>query len=464
MKYLLLFSLFLSSCGVIQTRKEFISIDSTPRGLEVYRQKEGKESIDRVGTTPMFLKVPRGAEDIYMFRDPIFEDKTINASPESICRYLREGEQFYKSKKEDTSQLVKKFVQNWTPENLLKGSSFECVNRVRTKLKNASISRKEKVCHTYLVIPPKSSYVKVSWDLAEGWRDQVFNKNKQKCDKVITPPVSEQEMIFLGIDEAVAPQDITEMEYQKFIDLAAKFKATDIVFLPFTQKNKIFSVTPKIYDVHTAKKRKTSMSEKYQVKLKVSGGYKISNTILSLFRLVPNGVAGQGRFRNRLHGDGIKDENYSNFLPSISINNIEFPQYKWKAQTRIVPHLVWEWWREDFRIDLYGLMLDLKFFWHIPLGGVIVGRAGLGGTYIFAKYDQIGYYEKMGSWVANAGLEYYFFPWKRVYILGGYRRYILPKNKINGNGWNVTGESRFFLNIGYFWPEFRTAVRRWLNW
>ena len=315
-------------------------------------------------------------------------------------------------------------------------------------------------------MPPRSSYYKVSMDLAKEWVEKVFNKPKRSCDKVITSAVSEQHMLFLGISELTGPQDITEMGYQKFIDLAAKFQATDLVFLPYDKKDKTFIVSPKIYDIHTGKKTAKALTKKYQTTLNISGGYKFSNFFLSLFRFIPNGVAAQGRFRNRLHGEGIDGEkfskNYEDFIPSISINNIEYPQYKWKGQTRIVPHIVWEYWGDELRVDLYGLMLDLKWFWHLPPGGVIVARGGFGGTYIFSKFDDVGYSEKTGAWIANLGAEYYFFPWKRIYILGGYRRYFIPK-KISGPTFAVTGESRFFLNIGYFWPEFRTAFRRWLK-
>ncbi|RLA62209.1 MAG: hypothetical protein DRQ88_08545 [Epsilonproteobacteria bacterium] len=466
MKTILQITFFLSlfSCGIIKTQKEYISIDSNPRGLVVYHQQAGKKTIKKIGSTPMFLNVSKNSEDIYIMKDPLFESKSVKTSPKSICRHYQKGEQFTleDETKKDTN-LIKTFVSRWMPRSLLKGSSYECISIVRAKLKGI---KSKKLCRTYLIIPPKNYYLKVSLDLAKAWEQQVFNKQKNKCDKVITPLVSESYMLFLGIDELTAPTDITELEYQKFLKLGAKFKATDIVFLPYEQESKTFTVTPKIYDVHTTKASTHAPDKKFKKNLEISGGYKFSNAFLSSFRFIPNGVAFQGKFRNKLHGEGEDasslDSIYDNFNPGVSVNNIVYPQYRWKNQTMVTPYIVWEYWGEDLELDLYGVMLNMKWFWHLPPGGVFVARAGFGATYISAKYDDIGYRKKVGTWIASLSAEYYFFPWQRIYILGGYRKFFIP-DVISGPNFAITGESRLFLNIGYFWPEFRTAVRRWIN-
>ncbi|TDJ04243.1 MAG: hypothetical protein E2O68_08495, partial [Deltaproteobacteria bacterium] len=200
-KYLLfpIVLLTLFSCGMIKTKKDFISIDSKPRGLVVYRQQEGKVAINKIGTTPMFLEVSKRSEDVYMMQDPVFTKRSVNTTPKKICRYLREGEQFYPGQDKKDASIVKKFVNNWTPENLLKGSSYECITTVRASLKKTKTPKKIKTCHTYLIMPPSSSYLKVSRDLSKAWVEQIFNKQKKKCDKVITPAVSEGHMLFLGI-------------------------------------------------------------------------------------------------------------------------------------------------------------------------------------------------------------------------------------------------------------------------
>jgi len=464
LKFLLPF--FLISCGIIKTHKEYITIDSSPRGLEVLRQVEGKKEVKKIGMTPMYLEVPKGAEDRYTFKDPNNKKYSVKSTPKNTCRLFLEGEGFAtKDEAEKKGVSLSQFAESWAPQNLLKGSNFECIRMVRAELKKSTILKNKKICRTYLIMPPRSSYQKVSVDLANAWIDQVFKKKKKKCDKVITPLVAEEHLLFLGISELKGPQDITELDYQKFIDLGAKFKATDVVFLPYTQKDKTFTVTPKIYDIHKGVKGPGTLAQKYTKNLDVSGGYKFSNTLFSLFRFIPNGIAAQGKFQNKLHGYGDAGSFkhvYDDFSFSVAFNNLQYPQYKWKSQTRIVPQLVWQDWGEDLSMDLYGLIFDYKWFFHLPPGGVAVLRGGLGGTYIYAKWDEKNYRRSVGTLIADLGAEFYFFPWERIYLLFGYRRYFIPK-VIKGPEYAVTGESRFFLNIGYFWPEMRTAARRWIK-
>ena len=456
--FVLSWMILLGSCGVIQTQNKIVSVDSTPRGAKIFYQKK------ELGYTPFLQEIKKTESEKYSFQYPASKNKwefskTVE-SIKSICGYHGDTAFLEIDQVKDSKINIK---SNLDPTGILfRGKKYECVDVVRANIPEIKkIPRKK--CNTYFVIPPESGHAKFSNDLSKGWREKVFKKDKNDCDKVILPAVSAEALTFYGIDHLRSPKDLPDMRYKNILRIAKEFKATHFVFLPFTSKGDKRTVTPKVYDIHKGKIDPDTPNKKYSIDIKQSG---FSNFIFSSFRFLPNVVGFRFRVRNRLWFRGEDNDEFSNvyeqFDFGLGLGNLQYPQREWMVGTLIAPSIVWTKWGSKVDIHTIGLTLDFKVFLHLPIGGVFAFGIGGGGGYLNAKSDEYDYKNSTWSYIAQAGVEFYFFPLKRFYLSVGYRGYAIDPAKIQVRGIQVTGESHVFMEIGYFFPELRMLTRNLL--
>ncbi len=456
--FALIWLVLLSSCGLVKSQNKIVSIDTNPREAKViFDNKE-------LGQTPLFQEIPKKKSGTYTFKYPDSKNKwqlsKTGAQSKKVCGHHGGGKALEIetiSKGEDKTNLV----SHLDPTSyFMSGKRYECVDVVRAKIPEMKNYR-EKKCSVYVVMPPMSGHAKFSMKLSKEWREAVFNKNKKDCDKVILPAVSQEFMMFLGINFLKAPRDLPDMRYKNVFKIGKKFKATHLVFLPFTSDGDKRTVTPKIYDIHKGKLDPDTPSKPFTVNIKQSG---FTNFLLRTFRFLPNGVGGRMRLLNKLYAEGPGEDEfskqYSNFDFGISLDNMQYPQREWMLGAQIAPALVWTKWGDKIEINTFGLTLDLKFFLHLPPGGVFVFRIGAGGAYMSVKADDYDYKISEWSYLADVGIEFYFFPLKRFYLNFGYKLYAWDPSKIQINDIQIKSESHFFIEIGYFFPELRMLVRK----
>ncbi len=423
-----IFLILLCSCGIVSTQKEIISISSTPPGIEVFQNNK-----DLMGKTPFYAEVEKNPGNFYVFRPmkkPIY--------PMEVCDYN-------KTVKPNTTnnRSVNDVLNGVNPVDLMDSSKYECVKTVRATLGPPSAS-----CKTIVVVPPKSNYVETSFEIFKKYKKEIFEVHKNSCDIIISPYEAEDYFTFLGIDHLSPPQDLSEMNSSKIFKIGLQFEATHILFLPYERENSKINVKPKLYDIHEGKEETGDLTKPFSIKQEDEDT--ISNFFLSSFRLIPNGLGLQINTANRLNttlnGQNGPTFNNHEIKFGITLDNILYPQEKWAINFLAVP--VFNFINQEY-ISITGLTLDFKIFLHLPPGGVLVARGGVGGAFLDSTL----------SFISDAGLEFYFFPLERVYLGLGYKKYFFPDNTVSYNGFWAKNESYVFLELGYFWPELRVGAR-----
>lgn len=450
LQILVLFLLLLSSgCSIFQ-HKDFISIDSYPRGKEV--KKEDKV----LGMTPLFTRDRLSSNPVYLINQ-------IEARPVEKC-----GMQW-------TDPLVKRipllqtllpdfltnFVANYTPLSIVKGGKYECTALVRKGFLDKIEDQKEiEQCRKYLIIPPPAGHSKVSFKISKKWIDSNYTPNKKACDSLIHPKVAKEYLEFLGLNHMSRYYGLKYMMYGLIARMGYRLKATHIVFLPRKEGN----ITPKIYDVHTRLQNEKDMEHPFLGPNERTSGF-ILDKIARGFRFIPNSMSLRFKMRRWLHLFPEETEMlYSRRItkvklpPTIVLSNIEYPLESWGTNFRFSPSLSYKRWEQQYEIKYASAMMALKLFGHTPIG-TFIGRIGGGVAYIDTAKMGGGYQKKQGMAVAQWGGEYYKFLGERAFIKIGFRRHEFNKHKIVDGNFHLKGYSELFIDYGFYFPEMNTKIR-----
>lgn len=452
MRILLL--LLLTSCGIFETRKEIVSVNSTPSGIEVYK----KSNKSYIGKTPLFMRVRKDSTDSYIFKNnDLFSSKSF--SPKEYCDYKKKDNDPHLNDK--SHREVKDIIEVIDPVKLVNGAKFECVKAIRAQLDLKKPP--ENLCKTVVVIPPQSNFYETSMEIYQEYKKKIFDPSKAACDRIISPFEAEEYFSFLGIDHMFPPEDLSEMDAQKLFKIGYKFKATHIVFLPHEEEDNLLKVSTKFYNLHEGIAEDGPYAKPFTTTLKDVDTNWLVNFFLSSFRIIPNGVAIQANTNNKFSftsgTDNTISQTYSDLEMGITLDDIQYPAEKWAFNFRTVPVLVFEGFKSDSAIQVSGLTLDFKLYIHVPFGGVFVARAGLGGAYLDIDYPPANYNSGGLSFLTDVGLQFYFFPAERIYAGLGYKKYYFPNNGLVLNGYSPSGQSHIFFELGYFWPELRMGAR-----
>lgn len=452
MKILLL--LLLTSCGIIKTQNEIISVDTNPSGVDVYRKKDNK----LLGKTPLFLETEKNSTDLYIFRhDGVIAPE--QGQLKEYCDYNGKEKKFVLDEKKE--RTLDQVIKEINPVHLINDATYECHKGIRADLHFNKVIPPP--CKIVVAIPSKNNYLQNSYDIFWAYKNQIFDPKKNSCDKIISPFQAEEYFSYLGIDHMDSPEDLSEMDIQQIFKIGYKFHATHIVFLPYQQKETDIEVSPKLYNIHHGTLEKGPLSQTFSTHLGELDSIWFSNFLFSSFRLIPNGIGFQANTSNKFRATDINQnsisETYDNFEFGITLDDIQYPKEKWSFNFHTVPVFIYTGWGDQFDLQVTGLTLDFKLFIHLPPGGVFVARAGLGGSYIDINYPPTNYNGGGLSFLTDVGLEFYFFPSDRIYAGIGYKRYFLPGGNVEFQGYTLNGESHLFFELGYFWPELRMGAR-----
>lgn len=444
--------LVLSGCSVFK-HKDYISVDSYPRGKIVKRIID--DEVKEIGTTPLFDRVRLSDEPKYSF------DGGVPISPEEKC-----GMQ-WTDPIVDRIPLFKKLVPDFltnmmgtfTPINLVKGGKYECTSLVRKYEKG----RKEEApqCRKFLVVPPPTNHSKTSKQMTEDWINQNFEANKGNCDEVIKPRVVKENLEFYGLDHLNRSYGMKYMMYGLMARLGDKLGATHLVFL----HNNESQVQPAIYDIHSRLQNAKEMEESFQRDEAFESKSAFLDQVNDAFRLIPNNFSLRFKLRRWLHLQPEESEKFYSrrnsqvkLPPSIVLSNIEYPLESWGTNFRFSPSVSYKTWDRDYDIKFASLMMVLKLFGHTPIG-TFIGRIGGGVAYTDVARIGGGYEQKQGLAVAQWGGEYYKFIGERVFLKLGFRRNELRKNKVVDGNFHLKGLSEIFVGLGFYFPEMNTKIR-----
>ncbi len=446
LKIIILSTLLFSGCSIFR-HKDFVSIDSYPRGLEV--KKDGKP----IGKTPLFHRARLSSS-------PTFIINGESLSPVEKCGMqwtdpLIDKIPLFKTLVPD---VLTNMMTNFTPLSLVKGGKYECTALVRKKFEDL---KEKSQCRKFIIVPPPTDRAATSYSISNDWIKENFKGSKRNCDEVIHPKVAKEHLEFFGLNHTNRYYGIKYMMYGLMARIGYKFKATHLVYL----YNDNQTVTPRIYDIHTRLQNAKNLETPYLTEAEDSKTNIVWDKLRQAFRLVPNSISLRFKLRRWLHLQPEESEKlFSRRIskvklpPTIVMSNIEYPLESWGTNFRFSPSLSYKTWDQDYEIKYASAMMVMKLFGHTPIG-TFIGRIGAGVAYLDTSKIGGGYESKQGLAVAQWGGEYYKLIGERAFLKFGFRRNDLRENKVKDGAFHLKGISEIYVGLGFYFPEMNTKIR-----
>jgi len=449
--------ILLISCAT----EEYITIDTRPRGAQVLKKDNG--DLITMGNTPVFVKEKRDEKEKYRFSfedvgsDYIVTEKTFEKSER--CQETWKDPILHPITKKEKEEAGYPF------DVVIDSFQKECVPYIRAHLKKMKKQKTIRQCRKILVVFPKSFYRLVSHELVNHWKKNKFPAEMKFCDSLVDTRKSNVELMFDRKDNYNSPEKLEEMSFQNWARLGHKFKASHVVFFPYTEKDDEYSVTPTIVDLHTWEKEKKPSFTPFKKKIKISTGFKIGNFLTTGFRLIPNVFSLKLKMDSAFHledtsilGGDVERYSYTDLRWGFSVGSFRFPKKRWFGEFELGPRVSFTTWGKENRFYVTEASIALRFFLHSPIGAVLNVKAYAGGAYILAKNKT--YERKKDIWTADTGVsaEIYSFLGRRWIYSVGANRIWLPSGAISNEKFSVRGESHVFVRFGYFFPELRALA------
>lgn len=465
--------MLISSCSLIKKKVEYVSLDSHPRGLKVYKTDGKSKKTKLIGTTPMFDEDFK--EDKSTYKIEYNQQGSSKISPPmrklENCGVvwndpILKNIPLLKDAMPDDDTLLSKI----NPLKLIKGGKLDCSIKIDFKPKGKVKPGNYDDCGTYLIIPPQHKFKKVSDTLINEWINKDFKPNKKSCDKLLSPKKSEELLTFLGFHHLNnSDYGIQYLMYGKLAQLGYKLDATHLVFLHHEKKGDVFHVSPEIYDIYSLRRTKKKLERIVKKEIKVEDEKTFFDHLENAVQLFPNSVALKFTFLERLHLDPASEEkNYPtikkriNFPPSIRLTNVYYPLQKIGINYRFTPSITITDWDDVYDVNFYIVAMAFKLYAHTPIG-TFTGRLGAGYSYVVAENITTGFNKKEFTPITQWGVEYYYFLNERYYVNLGYRRNQIGSEVINDGNFNLREFSSYFFSVGYYTPELQLKIKNWFN-
>ena len=462
--------LFLCSCSQL-ARDEYISIDSYPRGVKVTKHRKDKEV--PLGETPVFDQEKKSADTYYSFEYQNEAGKTKTISDlrgKQVCGL------------EWTDPLVKKIpilgkllpdfvtelAPKYNPLNLIKGAHLECASLIRKELKDLELPPANNSCRRLIVIPPPHQHQKVSSEITAVWKEQVFKKNKDDCDKVISEEVSGDLLTFMGFHHLSRYYGMKYMLFDSLAKMSMRLKGTEVVFLNVREKNGKYEISPEVYDVHSKLRTVKKLEAKVFMAVEEKKNSYLFNRFGRVFQFIPNSFSLKFRMKQNVHLESsAAEERHSTKMthlslpPSFRMSTIQQPIGSWGTNFRFSPSLSYRHWEREYDIRFLSAVMAIKLFAHAPFGSFI-GRIGLGGAQVHVRNNDRGFNKNKFVNVTQWGAEYYRFITDRFFFTFGYRKNKFKKDVFVDGDYHFRSYSSLFINLGWYTPELNLKVKEML--
>ncbi len=481
---LILTLLFFNSCALISENSP-ISIDSKPRGLEIYKTPvypavpvEGAQ-VDQekiiLGRTPFFMKLLPKRNELfsidYVESDGTQKTRDIIVKQKEDCSV--EWTDPLISKIPIVSEVVpylleepSRYIPIMPSLNLISGGRFDCQKSIFFTLPENVVKNPEPLCHRYLLIPPAHLLKNVSDRIMNEWVERIFNKLHQQCDEIIMPNVSDEFLGFYGLDHMNRYSGIKHMPYDVINQLGFRFKATHIVILSYLRKGEEYSVTPEIYDIHSKERINNALESFYSFTYLKSGFFGFQEGLSRTIQLIPNSftlkinIKKNIKLRSTTSGsnkDYITENSHIDAFPEPHIGSIDYPFRPWTFSLRYSPTLTFNTWHDNFDITVVPLVMAAKSAFHTPFSTLFF-RIGWGPAYVNAKSSEGGYNHSVLTSALQVRYGIYYFLTKRIFLMLDKNDFRLPRGTIEHNGFHLKNLSSTRIQLGLYVPEIRTTL------
>lgn len=388
-KIYLIFSFsFLCSCATLTSRSQLISIDSSPRGANVYL----KSKLRKIGTTPFFYELPRTNAIKLKFK-PTGKSQGNVYNQTCSFRWFVAGLGNLPFFTLSPYAGVAAFAYDFFSKNV-----WNCDDHIVANLKHRP---KNKQCHHFFVVPPYHKNPSKAFQLYEEWKKIITDKIASCHSFVSNIDLKRYHRSFnLGLHRKFTYKKVKKHKIKK---IGYATGADVFVTLNFDEKNPDVLIANYI-DMH---KDTEILHFPHATKINIKNHREevISDNVFSFaIELFPNSFGYE--FRSTLHTKDTFEENRSpnRTLPvlvtSFSLLSMTGPEAydEWDIAYGLYPRLnfysfdwtyIFESPKEELRWRLYYLMFayEGRMTFFTALGQLSLGL-GWGPMLVYSKpYD-----------------------------------------------------------------------------
>lgn len=469
----------LGGCASLAGRRQYLSIDSSPRGLEVLDPEDHRKVL---GTTPLFVRLRRDTSHDLRLRAPAGTEWTTPMS----CGFRWRGALLGNLPMtllggSLPGALVMYGVGNAV--DLATGAAWACPPRFHVDA--AWTARPDApppvpACPALVAVPPRADDQKLSDLVAARWKARLV-----AAGTCATFADEERVQDFYRRYNVThdTPFEPAQADPERLNELGFLTGATHAVVLRTTGDDRFVKVTPVRYDLHTLAEAREPA---FDLDLDAEPGLTRSGALAVVaryLRLLPNSVAFSAAQKSfdfqavattRLVGDQPTKSVLPSVLSNWTVAWVEHPDRHgaWDATFGLSPTLAFGYNARLLSLTdadggrprtlaasiVHGVVLyDASVGLHTPLGafGMAAG-AGAGGAWLWED-------GRFRSWTfgafANARVDYTAFVSENLFLQVAYDAYQSRLPHVVGNGYSLVTFQAASVTVGCYLPQLRSVVR-----
>lgn len=463
-------AVFATGCATLGGTRQYVSIDSEPRGLKLEHVDDGVE----LGQTPVFLHLKRR-------HDHVLSVRVADESPRQArlqCDYRWQGSGLGNLVLAAAGVTPPGALLLWGTAvgvDLATGAAWACPDTLT--IHTDKPAPELETCAVYAVASPKHDDVSAAELVVKRWTSRLVRS--KTCARVAPQQEVNELLSRFGFDHHTGV-DVASVPRHRLNELGFRTKATHLVTFSVPGDGQAFEVTPTLHDLH-------SLESETDTPLAVDTfGVVSSNPVLRWLgrhvSLLPNAVAFAPSFKSfdfvpRGETTGtIGVEATGSGLPSVLVNWtvgwLEHPDRygEWAANLGFGPGaylgynartLTLPTAGEALTTDVSALHLIALYngslVFHTPAGALsaTIGL-GLGGAFhweadAYQGAGLRGYAMVEAAWTG--------FVTERVFVKLAIVAYAPTSPELEGAGYALNGWSQTTLTVGWFMPGLRSQVR-----
>ena len=355
--------------------------------------------------------------------------------------------------------------------DFISGGLFNCDDefRVKVKVKKSELTAKEK---RVLILPPMDKDEVVSDRIAQYIEEKYPLKKGQYLSLKETKN-------FLHVNRVNnfsinRPDSLNGKSLRK---IGHKFNITHFLYIDVEKNKSDLTLTPVLYDAFNLKKKKTL--KKRKITINRDKGNTVLGYLVDAISLLPNavtvgympnpGVSYGSRSSPEQGGSSLDSNPHPDAFPKIfsafGIETVHHSMFfdSWDYDFYLAPSFntsAWQSSYSDYSINVqsYNAMFGGYVVGQSPFGQLSMGFS-LGLLYLSAE-DSLGKSTQRGTLGTKLSIDYKYFMGERWYFTFGAYQFGLDEQTLNYDQYHLTDWQTAFVGLGYYFPEFRSLVRR----
>lgn len=456
------------SCSSLTSRHQIVSIDSVPRGAEIYQLNS--ESDEYLGKTPFFYKVSRARKLKFKakynnksyFYDRLCSFRWLTTSVGNIPFFI------------NPYAGIAAVSYDVASENAWACADYIVMN-MKKKPKNL---RSQKNCHKFFVVPPYLENKLDSFDLLDKWLKKAKSSNRG-CSKFV--PRNElmelHEIFNIGLHSRFEFQKLEKHKLRKIgLETGADIFVVLNIKKDSLKKGKI-AIESVYYDMHT-KQIKRGLSKT----IYVAANRRFTGPSSKLFNysidFLPNSISYEARTmsfpKDRYKGSRTENRTLPSQLTAWNILSVSSPEAynDWDISYGIYPSLelfLFDWSynnlngnNEPFRWRLYHLMgtYEGRVTLFNALGQSSVGL-GLGAMVTYSE-PSLGEEEMYINRVTQIYARHSAHFTRNLFAYMDISSY-LPTKIFVAKEFNSGAFTDLSIGLGYYFPDAYSSLTSWIR-